>query len=65
MPDTDELRESVDLENRADLYAPGGNFREASYLMREANRIRKRHFGSLDPNELRERTHAALSEKQG
>lgn len=55
-----ELRESVELEHRSDLCAAGGNLREATYLMREANALRAKHFGKLDPNELRERTMAAL-----
>ena len=60
MTDLLELAESVKLEDRADLAARSGNFGEASMLMREANAIRERHFGRFDPNELRERTHAAL-----
>jgi hypothetical protein len=56
-----ELRESVDLENCADLHAVSGNFGEASWLMKQANAIRKRIFGPYDPNVLREKTHAALN----
>jgi hypothetical protein len=56
-----ELRESVDLENRADLMAAACHFGEASRLMSHANAIRKRAFGpGLGPNELRDLTHEAL-----
>jgi hypothetical protein len=54
------LRESVELETRSDLFAAARNLREATHLMREANAIRRRVFGKFDPDELRERTHAAL-----
>jgi hypothetical protein len=63
MTDIVELRESVELENRADLCAAACNFREASRLMKAANAIRSRHFGKLDPRELREQTLAALGGK--
>ncbi len=55
------LRRSVELEERADLYAVGRDLSNAVAHMREANRIRKSVFGNIsDPNELREHTHAAL-----
>lgn len=64
MADIAALRESVQLEDRADLAAAACNFDEAIRLMREANAIRKRQFGSgFDPNRLRELTHDALSPK--
>lgn len=56
----DDLRESIDLEDKSDLMAVACNFGEASALMKQANRIRERHFGKLDPNELRRLTHEAL-----
>jgi hypothetical protein len=56
-----ELRESVALESQADLMAAACRFGDASRLMRQVNAIRRRAFGSFDPNELRERTRAALS----
>jgi hypothetical protein len=55
-----ELRESVELERRSDLFAAAGNLSEATRLMKAANAIRSRHFGKLDPRELREQTLAAL-----
>ena len=61
----EELRESVRLEDQADLMAAACNFGEASYYMREANKIRASWFGhGLNPNDLRERTHAALRSQQ-
>ena len=60
MVDVTALRESVELESRADLFAAACDFREAAHLMRQANAIRRREFGAFDPNELRERTEAVL-----
>ena len=55
------LRESFDLESRADLFAASGNFREASRLMKQANVIRRRTLGiGSDPNELRAAARRAL-----
>jgi hypothetical protein len=59
-----ELRHSVELENRADLCAASCNFGDAVALMREANRIRGGVFGGCDPNELRDKTLAALTRVQ-
>jgi hypothetical protein len=56
----DSLLESIDLERRADLEAFACNFGAASYLMKQANRIREREFGKADPNTLRDLTHNAL-----
>ena len=58
--DLELLRESVRLEAQADLYASAGDLRNATAFMRHANMLRKGQFGRLDPNELRERTAAAL-----
>jgi hypothetical protein len=60
-PMREALRASLEIENRADLHAHAGQFGPASELMKQANAIRAQVFGrGLDPNELRERTHAAL-----
>ena len=56
------LRQSVDLENRADLHAYACQFGPASRLMKEANRLRESVLGKGDPNTLRDLTHAALTE---
>lgn len=60
-----DLRESVLLENESDLYALAFDFGAASSLMRRANDLRRKVFGSLvDPNELRDRTREALGPYQ-
>jgi hypothetical protein len=57
-----DLRESVRLEEVADLYAAACNFTDAVVQMKAANAIRSRILGKgLDPNELRERTTAAVA----
>jgi hypothetical protein len=60
--DEEVLRRSIETEKRSDLHAIAGDLREATYLMREANKLRASVFGKLEPNELRERTHAALEQ---
>lgn len=62
MSELTELRESVELERQADLYAAACDFGSASRLMKQANAIRRRQFGhGLGPNELREKTHEAMA----
>jgi hypothetical protein len=58
------LRKSVEFERESDLCAAAGNIGDATMLMKEANRLRESVFGKFDPNELRERTHAALSAQE-
>lgn len=63
MADLAQLRESFALEDRADLLAAACRFGEASALMKAANAIRRREFGSgMGPNELRALSAQALGE---
>ena len=64
MVDIDALRQSVDLENRADLMAVSGDFREAAWLMKKANEIRRANFGPYSINELRDLTASAIEARQ-
>jgi hypothetical protein len=59
--DINALRESIALEDRADLMASACQFGDAAYYMKQANRIRERQFGRLDPNRLRALTAIAMS----
>ena len=59
------LRESVEMESRADLMAVAGNFGEAAALMNRANRIRRQQFGPFDPNALRDLFTINDGDKQG
>lgn len=54
------LRESVELESRADLLAACCHFGEASDLMKRANKTRREAFGPWTVNELRDFTMMAL-----
>jgi hypothetical protein len=57
----DALREANRLEASADEFALLGNFAEASYRMRFANRLRRSVCGPIsDVNELRRAAEAAL-----
>lgn len=63
--DIGALRESIVLEDRADLMASACQFGDAAYYMKQANRIREQQFGRHDPNRLRALTAIAMEARQG
>ena len=64
----DRIEQANALEEESDLYAAGGDFRNASLLMRQANQVRADILElprSTDPNVLREKCAALRSQGEG
>lgn len=61
MSEAELLRESVRLEDEADLFAAALDLANANILLKRVNAIRAEVFGRFDPNELRRRTHECLA----
>lgn len=59
---TQDMRESFNMEVVADMLAMQGQFGEASFKMKQVNKLRASYFGRNDPNELRDMARAALDE---